>query len=99
LVPIAIVGTLALAQHRGGWPHPPEPAEKAVSQANVSDAMPRFTIDRVQLQRDARELLELSQSLQPDIDSVNRGLLPKDTLAKLKRIERLSKHLRSELGP
>jgi len=25
--------------------------------------------------------------------------LPKDTLAKLKRIERLSKHLRSELGP
>jgi len=28
---------------------------------------------------------------------VNRGLLPKDVLEKLKRVEKLSKHLRSEL--
>ena len=32
-------------------------------------------------------------------DSVNHGLLPRDTLQKLKRIEKLSKHLRSELLP
>ena len=56
-------------------------------------------LDPVQLQREARELLELSQSLQPDIESVNRGVLPKDTLDKLKRIQKVAKHLRGELEP
>jgi hypothetical protein len=61
--------------------------------------MPKPKIDVTQLQRDAQELLELSQSLQPDIADVNRGILPKETLGKLKRIEKLSKHLRSQLAP
>jgi len=56
-------------------------------------------LDPIQLQREARELLELSQSLQPDIESVNRGVLPKDTLDKLKRIQKVAKHLRGELEP
>ena len=99
LLPTVIVVTLAFAQRPSNWPHPPEAADKSVSRAGVPDVTPRFKGDRVQLQREARELLELSQSLQPDIDSVNHGLLPKDTLEKLKRIEKLSKHLRSELGP
>ena len=54
--------------------------------------------DTLELQRKAKELLELSQSLQPDMESVNRGILPKDTIEKLKRIEKLSKRLRGELG-
>jgi len=54
--------------------------------------------DPLELQREAKELLELSQSLQPDMESVNRGILPKDTIEKLKRIEKLSKRLRGELG-
>jgi hypothetical protein len=37
--------------------------------------------------------------LQPDIASLKRGLLSKDLLDKLKRIEKLSKHLRSEIAP
>jgi len=51
------------------------------------------------LQREAKELLELSQSLQPDIESLSRGLLPKDLVDKLKRIEKLSKRLRGEIAP
>ena len=54
-------------------------------------------IDSDRLQREAKELLELSQSLQPDMQHVKQGLLPKDTVRKLKRIENLSKHLRGEL--
>jgi hypothetical protein len=54
--------------------------------------------DPLELQREAKELLELSQSLQPDMESVNHGILPKDTIEKLKRIEKLSKRLRGELG-
>ena len=55
-------------------------------------------MDAVELQREARELLELSQSLQPDIEHVSQGLLPKDTVEKLKRIEKLSKRLRTGLA-
>jgi hypothetical protein len=83
----------------GGFPTPPEPAEKSSTTADRPPAARSVRIDRVQLEREARELLELSQSLQLDIDRVNHGLLPRDTLQKLKRIEKLSKHLRSELLP
>lgn len=56
-------------------------------------------LDAAQLQSEARELLELSQSLQSDIESVNHGVLPKDTIEKLKRIQKLAKHLRGEIEP
>jgi len=46
---------------------------------------------------DAQELAELSASIPADVKLVNRGLLPKDLVEKLKRVENLSKHLRSEL--
>jgi hypothetical protein len=62
-----------------------------------SKAATATRIDPNQLQREARELLELSQSLQPDMQHLQQGLLPKNTLEKLKRIENLSKHLRGEL--
>jgi hypothetical protein len=62
-------------------------------------AQPKTKLDPDQLQREARELLELSQSLQGDIESVNHGLHPKDTLEKLKRIQKLAKHLRQEIAP
>jgi hypothetical protein len=55
-------------------------------------------IDPDRLQREGKELLELSQSLQPELQYVKQGLLPKDTVEKLKRIEKLSKHLRGELA-
>ena len=60
---------------------------------------PKIKIDPDQLKREARELLELSQSLQGDIESVNHGLHPKDTIEKLKRIQKLAKHLRGEIAP
>jgi len=62
-------------------------------------AQPKIKLDPDQLRREARELLELSQSLQGDIESVNHGLHPKDTLEKLKRIQKLAKHLRQEIAP
>jgi len=56
-------------------------------------------IDTIQLQREADELSSLAQSIPTDISSVARGALPKDVLEKLKRIEKLSKRLRGEIGP
>jgi hypothetical protein len=87
------------AQSRNNWPHPPVPADKSTSISKTPSTAVGPRVDSVQLQREARELLELSQSLQPDIESVRHGLLPKDAIVKLKRIEKLSKHLRGELAP
>ncbi len=83
---------------RHGFPKPPEPAEKG---ATAADSKPRlqYRVEPVQLQREARELSDLARTLPGDIDNVNRGLLPKDVIEKLKRIEKLSKHLRGELAP
>jgi cell division protein FtsB len=60
---------------------------------------PPVKLDPAQLQREAQELLELSQSLQADIDSLNHNQMPKDMIEKLKRIQKLAKHLRGELEP
>jgi hypothetical protein len=62
-------------------------------------AQPTNKVDPAQLEREAKELLDLSQSLQADIESLNHGLHPKDTLEKLKRIQKVAKHLRGEIAP
>ena len=56
-------------------------------------------VDPAELQREARELLEISQSLQTDVQSVAQGMHPKDAADKLKRIQKLAKHMRSEIEP
>jgi hypothetical protein len=90
----------ASAQRRNNWPQPPETADKSsTATATSTSAVPTTHADPAQLEREAREILELAQSLQADIQRVNRGILPKDTIAKLKRIEKLSKQLRGQLGP
>lgn len=60
-------------------------------------AAPQGKANADQLQRNAEELMTLTQSIPTDIDALNRGLLPKDMVDKLKRIEKLSKQLRKQL--
>lgn len=50
------------------------------------------------LQSQARELSLLAQTIPDAIAQVNQGTLPKDITEKLKRIEKLSKMLRGEIG-
>ncbi len=88
------------AQHsHSNYPTPPEPAERTNQSSSTTLTRTQAAADPVQLQREAREMLDLSQSVLNDIDTVNHGLLPKDLGDKLKRIEKLSKHLRSEVAP
>lgn len=56
-------------------------------------------IDAGKLNRDADELSRLAQTIPSDIGNIQKGILPKDTIEKLKQIEKLSKHLRGELNP
>ena len=94
-----LLSVFCLAQARPGPPGLHQ-AEDAVRQGEQSipppvENRPKATIS--QLKHDAAELAELAQSLPPDIEQVGKGLLPKDTVAKLKKIEKISKHLRGEL--
>ena len=56
-------------------------------------------LDLAQLQREADELSCLAQSIPTDVDAVGKGMLPRDVLDKLKRIEKISKRLRGALAP
>ena len=56
-------------------------------------------VDLAQLQREAEDLARTAQSIPSDVANVRKGTLPKDVIEKLKQIEKLSKHLRTELNP
>jgi hypothetical protein len=55
-------------------------------------------IDLVQLQKEADDLARTAQTIPIDMANVRKGTLPKDFILKLKQIEKLSKHLRSEIS-
>ncbi|PYX42765.1 MAG: hypothetical protein DMG81_01040 [Acidobacteria bacterium] len=74
------------------WPRNQFPAEPRASSTQKKPA-----VDNLRLQHDARELADLSASVAGDMNRVGRGLLPKDVIDKLKRVEKLSKQLRGEL--
>src|SRR5438067_2452792 len=81
-------GPVGSGQGKKRWAEPPE---------QRSSVQLHNAIDRRELKSDADELARLSQSVPTDIDAVSRGLVPKDLNEKLKRIEKLSKKLRSQI--
>ncbi len=58
----------------------------------------RRTISAAELQQQADELLSLAQQVHSGAQRASQGLLDKDLKDKLKRVEKLSKKLRDELG-
>jgi len=83
-------------------PRPPglQQADRAEAQMEKNVPPPnahRSVADAAKLEREADELARLAQSIPPDVQSVGKGMFPKDVIEKLKQIERLSKQLRGEL--
>jgi len=96
---LLVSASLTSAQSR---PRPPgvRQADQAAAQAerNIPPPItPHATIDLAELEQQADELSRIAQTIPPDIDSVRKGVLPKDIVERLKQIEKLAKHLRSEL--
>lgn len=54
-------------------------------------------LDPAKLKQEAEELAQLSAGVPAGLSLVAKGQLPKDLDGKLKRIEKLARHLRSEL--
>jgi len=83
-------------------PLPPGRQELKDYQAKHADVPPQVLaprLDPAKMQKEAADLADLARSIPPDIDSVSKGVLPKDVLDKLNRIEKISKHLRGEIAP
>lgn len=51
------------------------------------------------VQQEARDLSELSSSIQDDLQKLQKGMLPKDLHEKLKKLEKLAKRLREDVQP
>jgi hypothetical protein len=97
-----LVGTLILNPIVSAQlPEPPGKREIA-KYPLVLDRPPapsRKALDPVKLRAEATELADLANSVPAYVDQVSQGKLPKDFADKLKRIEKLSKQLRSDLNP
>jgi len=57
----------------------------------------RDRVAKAQFQKDLQELSELCNSVPHDMDGVKQGVLSKDVIDRLKRMEKLSKHVREQL--
>ncbi len=77
--------------------NPMHPEEIEV-QKHASPEDMRARAGSVQLQKDAKELAGRCASVSEDMDRMKQGLLSKDLLEKLKRLEKLSKRVREELS-
>jgi len=57
----------------------------------------RDRLGAAQVKKNAQELAELCTSITSDMEAVKQGLLPKDAVEKLRRMEKLSKRVREDL--
>lgn len=96
LLLFAGLATPQTGQHN--FPTPPQPMDQQQQPMSKPSLTPK-RIDFAQLQREADDLSRIAQTIPADVVSVRKGMLPKDTLGKLKQIEKLSKRLRAELSP
>jgi hypothetical protein len=103
---IAFLATLTLCSQPAkaqastkGMPQPPPSQQTPLVPPPEPATSPGSRIDLIEVQRDAAELARTAQTIPTDVESIRKGMLPKDVLLKLKQIERLSKRLRSELNP
>lgn len=68
------------------------------AQKHVTPDDLRVRASNVQFQKDVDELRELCSTVPGDMEAVKQGLLAKDLLEKLKRMEKISKRVREQLS-
>ena len=86
------------AQTRRGYPTPPPPAVPEDGPAPPKPNLP-IRLDSMAIEREAKEMAALASSISGDFESIKKGLLPRDTLNNLKKIEKLARQLRGQLRP
>jgi len=101
LLPAVLGLSLIMATAQTGTHHMPTPPEPMDPQSRKTEQPQTATrrIDAARVQQEADDLARMAQTIPVDVASVRKGMLPKDVIEKLKQIEKLSKHLRTELNP
>lgn len=105
LLGLGVSVLLASLNVYGQIPIPPgvRAADKAQERANQTIEPPQQPVqpklNSAEVLQQADELRTLAQQVYVDTKQATQGLLAKDLKDKLKRIEKLSKHLREELTP
>ncbi len=84
-------------QRRRGYPKPPP--TPVVPEQPAPEPKSAQRLDTFTMEREARELSALAASVPGDVEQLKKGLLPRDAMDKLKRIEKLSKQLRGQIQP
>jgi hypothetical protein len=104
LIAVSLLSLCVISTTGGKQGHPIPPGmREADKQVNKPLEPPlvatRKAPDLAKLKQEADELAHLSAEIPSQLDLVAHGQLPKELSAKLKRIEKLAKHLRSEVAP
>jgi hypothetical protein len=95
---LCMLAVLPLSQH----PKPPgiRTADQQANQPLEPPMQPHSRkIDVEQVKKEANELKILADGVPSQIELVTKNQYPKDLNENLKRIEKLAKHLRSEVTP
>ncbi len=94
-----LTACLAFGQH----PVPPgvrEGEQTINNQQTDAPTQPRRQApDPAKLKAEAAELRDLADGVPAAVEQVAKGMVPKDLGENLKKIEKLAKHLRSEVNP
>jgi hypothetical protein len=101
LVWISFFALFCAAQNREGPTDVPPPNPPSIDQLEQLAHQPPPQVRRIdiaKIRREADELAKLAAGVPPDVTRLQNGLLPKDVINNLKRIEKLSKELRRELA-
>ena len=95
---VLLLGGICTAQNSKPIPAGMRHARELEMQ-NEGDPAPsiRRSVDPATLQNQANQLADLAASVPQGVQNANKGLLEKDLIQRLKRIEKLSKQLRSQL--
>jgi hypothetical protein len=105
LVVVSLVAALSVIPALGGkQAHPSPPGLREADKQVNKPVEPPLTAkpkppDPAKLKQEADELAQLSGEIPSQVKLATQGQLPKDLPEKLKRIEKLAKHLRSEVAP
>jgi hypothetical protein len=90
----AVLATVPLAAQNPNIMHPQE----IEAQHHATPEEIRDRLNQPQFQKDTKELADLCTSLLADLNGLKQGLVGKDMVDKLKRVEKLSKRVREELS-
>jgi len=93
LIPLYIILTLPALSQGVNPAHPTEiQAQKHVSPEDL-----RARVANIEFQKDANELAEVCGTVGKEMEGVKQGMLSKDTIDRLRQLEKLSKRVREQL--